>query len=266
MGAAGVLLLFLLPVNCTSDGARPSAPVAEQVAPPPPAPSIPQHTVEEVIVEADTALVLSDTLPLDSLPQPAPARASASADTTVLASAAPVAIDSTDEVDTTSSEPPSDSLATPVGAVASIPMRPDTASASTGTDRAVPQPPSVSDGPRPQMSAFAAAVAGTPPERSPSTPGITGLVTDETQTKVGRDFYDAFYDAWQPPSDDRYYNVTVTEQPLPNLGTRVAVRLNHQDVFQTRLQPQHELIQQAARHAVHVVQRRLRSNPSTNVF
>jgi hypothetical protein len=115
-------------------------------------------------------------------------------------------------------------------------------------------------------SSFASAVAGTIPEDAGDGPGITGLVTDETQTKIGRDFYDAFYDRWTAPEKDYYYTVVVTEQPMPSLGTRVAVRVNQNMVFQTRLQPRRDIIEQAARRAVYMTQRRLQSNLSINAY
>jgi curli production assembly/transport component CsgE len=118
----------------------------------------------------------------------------------------------------------------------------------------------------PQPSAFASAVAGTIPEDAADGPGITGLVTDETRTKVGRDFYDAFYDRWKAPDKDFFYTVVVSEQPMPSLGTRVVVRLNQNVVFQARLQPRSEMIEQASRRAVALTQRRLQSNPTINVY
>ena len=120
----------------------------------------------------------------------------------------------------------------------------------------------------PEMSSFEAAVSGQIPEDAGDDDGptITGLVTDETRTKVGRDFYDAFYDRWQSPDKDFYYTVVVSEQPMPSLGTRVVVRLNQNVVFQTRLQPRSEMVERAAHRAVVLTQRRLQSNPSTNVY
>jgi len=118
----------------------------------------------------------------------------------------------------------------------------------------------------PSTSSFASAVAGTIPEDAGDGPGITGLVTDETQTKIGRDFYDAFYDRWTAPEKDYYYTVVVTEQPMPSLGTRVVVRVNQSVVFQTRLQPRRDIVEQAARRAVYMTQRRLQSNLSINAY
>ena len=91
----------------------------------------------------------------------------------------------------------------------------------------------------------------------PQSYGITGLVVDETRTTIGRDFYDTFYEAWQAPPGSVNYTVTVEEQPVPSLGTRVIVRLNDQVAFDTRLQPRFEEIQQAALAAVAYTQRAL---------
>jgi hypothetical protein len=137
------------------------------------------------------------------------------------------------------------------------------ASASASQQSAPRTPPSVDAS---SSSSFASAVAGTIPEDAGDGPGITGLVTDETQTKIGRDFYDAFYDRWTAPEKDYYYTVVVTEQPMPSLGTRVVVRVNQNVVFQTRLQPRRDIIEQAARRAVYMTQRRLQSNLSINAY
>jgi hypothetical protein len=60
--------------------------------------------------------------------------------------------------------------------------------------------------------------------------------------------------------------VVVTEQPMPSLGTRVVVRVNQNVVFQARLQPRRDIIEQAARRAVYMTQRRLQSNLSINAY
>ena len=93
----------------------------------------------------------------------------------------------------------------------------------------------------------------------PESYGITGLVVDETRTTIGRDFYDIFYEAWQPPEGSVNYTVVVEEQPVPSLGTRVIVRINDQVAFDTRLQPRYEMIQEAALAAVAYAQRVLAS-------
>lgn len=84
---------------------------------------------------------------------------------------------------------------------------------------------------------------------------IDGLVVDETQTKLARDFYASFFAFWQAPEGAMNYTVIVQEQPVPNVGTRVLVRVNDEIAFQTHLQPREELIQNAARHAVYTTYR-----------
>lgn len=79
---------------------------------------------------------------------------------------------------------------------------------------------------------------------------IDGLVVDETQTKLARDFYAEFFSFWQAPNGAFNYTVVVQEQPLPNVGTRVLVRVNDEIAFQTQLQPRSEVVQEAARQAV----------------
>jgi len=62
-----------------------------------------------------------------------------------------------------------------------------------------------------------------------------GLVTDETVTLIGRDFYGYFVNAWRDfPLNDRYV-VTVGERPSARYGSLVWVEYQHKHVFQTFL-------------------------------
>ncbi|MFW5973476.1 MAG: CsgE family curli-type amyloid fiber assembly protein [Bacteroidota bacterium] len=76
---------------------------------------------------------------------------------------------------------------------------------------------------------------------------IDGLVVDETQTKLGRDFYATFFAVWQAPEGAVNYTVVIQEQPMPNIGTRIHIRVNDELAFQTQLQPREEMIDNAAR-------------------
>lgn len=242
------------------EDARAKQPDRSASAPaPPPAPLPPVHVPSDVLITGDRP-ALTDRLPIDE-PEPT-APTSRQADTT--ATALPrVAQDSpADSVRAA----PNDSVRTRrvaerIAAIVSRAVSDPEASSAPSTNEL---PAARREPPRP--SAFASAVAGTIPEDAADGPGITGLVTDETRTKVGRDFYDAFYDRWQSPDKNFYYTVVVSEQPMPSLGTRVVVRLNQNTVFQARLQPRSDLIEQAARRAVVLTQRRLQSNPTMNVY
>ncbi len=96
---------------------------------------------------------------------------------------------------------------------------------------------------------------------------IDGLIVDETLSKIGRDFYDYFYSRWQAPPDAVNFTVTITEQPVPGLGTRVLVKVNDELVFQAQLQPREELIENAAQQAIYYTAGSLqRRGPTTMQF
>lgn len=80
---------------------------------------------------------------------------------------------------------------------------------------------------------------------------IDGLVVDETQTKIGRDFYDIFYSLWQKPRDVFNYTVLVQEQLVPNAGTRIRVKVNDEVAFEAHLQPRYDAIEEMAGQAVY---------------
>jgi len=90
---------------------------------------------------------------------------------------------------------------------------------------------------------------------------IDGMVIDETRSKVGRDFYDLFYQSWQAPQEVSRFTITISEQPAPGLGTIVTVRANETETFRHRLQPRYEVIQEAARFAVRITHNHLEQNP-----
>jgi|GEM_PF-6611518 len=81
---------------------------------------------------------------------------------------------------------------------------------------------------------------------------IEGLVLDKTRTKLGRDFYDVFYSRWNPPEEIQGFNVTISEKPLPRMGTMVTVEINSRAVYRQRLTPRYAEIEQKAGQAVNV--------------
>jgi curli production assembly/transport component CsgE len=95
---------------------------------------------------------------------------------------------------------------------------------------------------------------------------IDGLVVDETLTKLGRDFYDVFFRVWQAPRDAINFTVAVQEQPAPGIGTVVTVTVNDELVFQTRLQPQPEVIEAAARQAAYLAYQHLERGEQEAVY
>ena len=107
------------------------------------------------------------------------------------------------------------------------------------------------------QSPDSAQAAESSPDPDRGTITIDGLVINETRTKIGNDFFDVFYSRWTPPEDARNFTITIKEQPMPSLGTRVVVDLNGEPTFQARLQPRYEYIERAALQAVRQTWRRL---------
>lgn len=90
---------------------------------------------------------------------------------------------------------------------------------------------------------------------------IDGMVVDETRSKVGRDFYDVFYQNWQAPPDARRFTITIFEQPAPGLGTIIYVKANETETFRYRLQPRYDFIMEAGIYAVRMTYQHLEQNP-----
>jgi len=94
---------------------------------------------------------------------------------------------------------------------------------------------------------------------------MDGMVYDETRSKIGRDFYDIFYTNWQAPDEANNFTIKILETPGPSLGTVVSVLINNDEIFQTRLQPRYETIEDAGKYAVRVSYSYLARNMNQDV-
>lgn len=92
--------------------------------------------------------------------------------------------------------------------------------------------------------------ATTSTEESATEVSFGGFVMNETRSVIGDDFYDAFYSQWEAPDEASHFTVRIEEQPVPRFGTRVIVRVEETEVFQSYLKPRTREIEQAAREAV----------------
>lgn len=88
--------------------------------------------------------------------------------------------------------------------------------------------------------------------------GLGGLVINETRTKMGNNFYNVFYKYWQAPENASNFLLTITEQPMPSRGTLITVKIDHEPVFKSRLQPRYAIIEKLAKQAVAISYMRLR--------
>jgi curli production assembly/transport component CsgE len=79
---------------------------------------------------------------------------------------------------------------------------------------------------------------------------IDGLLVDETITKVGRDFYDLFYQNWEAPLGARNFTIVFKEKPVPGLGTLISLQIEDEEVFMQRLPPRYSIVEEFAKYAV----------------
>ncbi len=82
---------------------------------------------------------------------------------------------------------------------------------------------------------------------------IDGLIIDQTQTKIGRDFYDYFYANWEAPLFVKNYNIYVKERPLPKMGSWIFIEAHEQQVFRQVLRPRAADIEESAKKAAEYV-------------
>ena len=85
---------------------------------------------------------------------------------------------------------------------------------------------------------------------------IQGLVIDETQTKIGQDFYQSFFALWEPPEEVECI-IFIIERASPQWGSWIWVRVNDSVVWRGVLRPRSEEIEEAARRAVEVARKYL---------
>ncbi|UYZ63646.1 curli production assembly/transport protein CsgE [Hymenobacter weizhouensis] len=83
---------------------------------------------------------------------------------------------------------------------------------------------------------------------------ISGLVVDQTITKLGRDFYELFYTQWEAPAGIEEFTIVISERPGRTNTTLVAVRVNDEDLLEMPLQPSYDLTQEAVLGALGSVQ------------
>ena len=79
---------------------------------------------------------------------------------------------------------------------------------------------------------------------------IAGIIIDATQTKLGKDFYDLFYQQWNELESVSEQSITISERALPQLGSQVSVEVEDYLVFLQNIQPRYEIIEQMVEYAL----------------
>jgi curli production assembly/transport component CsgE len=86
------------------------------------------------------------------------------------------------------------------------------------------------------------------------------LVFDKTRSRMGREFYNLFYQGWKAPKDADNATITIFEKPTPGLGSLVTIKIDYEKVFRARLQPRRQYIKALSQNAIARCRRIIQKN------
>ena len=89
-------------------------------------------------------------------------------------------------------------------------------------------------------------------QRAQLGPESSGLVVDQTITKIGHDFYDQFYSRWEAPVESDDFTIVISEKPSRGNNAIVTVTVNDAELLELPLQSKADLIEDTAQQAVGV--------------
>lgn len=89
-------------------------------------------------------------------------------------------------------------------------------------------------------------------QRAKLGPESSGLIVDQTITKIGHDFYDQFFSHWEPPPGNDDFTITINERPARGNNAIVALSVNENELLEFPLQAKYDLIEEAAQQAIEV--------------
>ena len=79
---------------------------------------------------------------------------------------------------------------------------------------------------------------------------IGEMIFDETITKVGRDFYELFFNNWSNPTQIKDFSISISEKPMPGVGTQITVTIDDQEILKQFIRPNQEMIEMLAEYSV----------------
>jgi len=86
---------------------------------------------------------------------------------------------------------------------------------------------------------------------------IDGLIIDQTQTRIGQEFYQNFVTFWEAPPGIEDYNIVITEMANPTWGSWIWIEVgglvSKEIVYRETLKPRLEEIEETAKKGVEVV-------------
>jgi curli production assembly/transport component CsgE len=79
---------------------------------------------------------------------------------------------------------------------------------------------------------------------------IGEMIFDETITKVGRDFYELFFNTWSNPTEIKDFSISISEKPMPGIGTQITVTIDDFELIKQFIRPNQEMIEMLAEFSV----------------
>ncbi len=86
---------------------------------------------------------------------------------------------------------------------------------------------------------------------------IGHLILDQTQTRVGHEFYERFASLWEVSGQAADSEIIITEQASPRWGSSIFIEVYSNRVYETVLQRQHREMDEMVREGVEATQRYL---------
>ena len=83
-------------------------------------------------------------------------------------------------------------------------------------------------------------------------PESSGLVLDQTITKIGHDFYDQFYSRWEAPNGVGDFTILIGEKPSRGNNAIITVTVNDEQLLEFPLQGKEEIIADASQQAIEI--------------
>lgn len=81
---------------------------------------------------------------------------------------------------------------------------------------------------------------------------ITGLIIEQTMSRIGYEFHEFFFIRWEAPKGIKDYNIFIDERASPLWGSWIQVKIDTNVVWSKVLKPRSEEIEEAAKKAVKV--------------
>lgn len=82
---------------------------------------------------------------------------------------------------------------------------------------------------------------------------INGLVIEDVKTKLGKDFYDYFYQKYLASSVKFPFIINIDEKPSIGRGSRISIKVDDRTIFEFLTKPNDEYIQMAANQAIRYI-------------